>query len=514
MKTKRSPQFQKRFVQSSLRPLTPQHQVSPAPPARSRNPSPCDQGYRQHQHARCAAKDKPSFIFPLLPRLSHLYQRQDTWSEPAWATRIPGTRSNLAYATIKIGSGRIDYSFGRTHSGTCIPHYLTTVSTTPFCHILGYHVKQGGTLTQASFEALNSTFNKVPGSVSMYCPITQRYRFRGTDYEVAIVQKSCIWLRPTDSSNRNRIPAPRRSASLHTPQHPILPRLISPTRVQIPGSTGITGRPQTHSSRKWIDRQPESVRQFLIQYAHRHFYQPGYGDRSGLVKAIYMGLIHLNQSRPLSDKIKIPSRSSLYRLIDELPGPPRSDEPYTRKQINRASTQEYSLDKTNLIECDTMYFTVKSAPFVPIYLTVAIHKKSGYVLGWHLSSRPPRYHTIMLVIGASMKLATHLGITAPCYIMEVRPGIDRVARILNTIGVKLRVCDIGTSKRDCHVEHFFKNVERTFVSENKAWCIGNVAPAEWDLPTLRISFQKWLDGYHRAPSKSFSPAQILTHFNA
>lgn len=498
MKTKRSPQFQKRFVQSSSRPLTTQHQVSPAPTARSRNPGPCDQWYRQHQHAKCAVKDKPSFISPLLPRLSHLYQRLGIWWEPVWATRIHGTRSNLAYATIKIDSGCIDDSFGRTHSGSCIPHYLTTVSTTGFGHILGYHVKQGGTLTQATFEALNSTFKKVSGRVSMFCPITQRYRYRGSDYEVAIIQKSCIWLRPTGSSNRNTIPALPPSASRYTPQHPILQRLIPPSRVQIPGSMGRTGRPQTHSSRKWIDRQQEWVRQLVTECAHRHFSRFGRSGHCGLAKAINMELIDINESSPLGDKIKIPSRSSLYRLIDELPGPTRSDEPYTRKQINRPSTQEHSLDKTNLIECDTMYFTIKGAPFVPIYLTVAMHKKSGYVLGWHLSSRPPRYHTIMLVIGASLKLAMHLGITAPCYIMEVRPGIDRVARILNNIGVKLRICDIGTSKRDCHVEHFFKNVERTFVNETKAWCIGNGAPAGWDLPTLRTSFQKWLDGYHRA----------------
>lgn len=513
MKKTRSSHYQNRLVQKTLHPITPRRPLSSAPTARSRSLRPCDKRYQPHQQAKYAVKDKPSFISPLLPRLSHLHQRLSIGSVPAWATRTHGTRSNLTDATIKIDSGRIDDYYGRTHSETCIPHYLTTVSTTEFFHILGYHVKQGGTLTQASFEALNSKFKKVPGSVSMFCPITQRNRFRGTDYEVAIVQKSCIWLRPNGSSNRNTIPEPLRSTSRYTPKNPIIQKPISSSLVKVPGSMSRTGGPQTHLSRKWIDRQQEWVRQFVTEYAHRGFSRFGRSGHSGLAKAINMELKDINESRPLGDKIKISSRSSLYRLIDEFPRLPRSDEPYTSKRLNRSSTQEYSPAKAKLIECDTMCFTIKGAPTVIIYLSVAMHTDSGHVLGWHLSNRPPRYHTIMHVISASLKLAMHFGITSPCYIMGVMPDICRVARILNVIGVKLRVYNMGNVERAFHVEHFFRNVDRTFFNEPGTWSIDNGASTFRDLPTLRASFQKWLDGYHRTPSKFLSPAQIMSHFN-
>jgi hypothetical protein len=244
MKTTRLIQSQKRFVQKTLHPFTPKRPLSPAPTARSKNLRPCDKRFRQHQHAECAVKGKTSFISSLLPRLSHLYQKLFGQSEPALTTRTHGTRSNLAFATIKIETDLLNDTSRWAKYGLSIPHYLTTVSTSVFCHILTWQFKQGGTLTQATFEALNSTFKKVPGDVSMLCPITQRYRYRGTDYEVALVQKSCIWLRPCVTRNRNTIPAHPLSASRYTLQG------LSPSLVKIPGPTGRTARPETRTTMK------------------------------------------------------------------------------------------------------------------------------------------------------------------------------------------------------------------------------------------------------------------------
>lgn len=408
----------------------------------------------------------------------------------AWTTFRVSHRY-ISPAMIIIKSGLMQLSLRNADRGPCIPCYMSVASQPHSRSILDFRLFYGVTLGQATLRALDSMCKKVPGPVSASAQVRQRYRFRGTDYEVAALQKGCVLLRRTDS------PA-QKAAPLDT-------RIASDTRAQIK----VTAFHE--AGRRWIDRQPKDIQQLIFHQAKMHLCHHGCTPLRTLVDVIPLEIERLNQSRPSRDQLKAPAWTTLYRRSRELfvanSGVSAMD------TFIRRTTMDRSGSAVNVVECDTQSMLMKAQPSFPVFLSVALHVPSIYVLGWGISERST-YRSMHLAIEALLNRATTYGLPAQSYIVDAPSDRWTNTKLGSHIGMKLLARPPHDPYVKPHVEWFFRNFVRTGAS--LLFEKVGASPAVMPLPlkTIRKLFERWLYHYHHGPSRLLlkSPAHALAFY--
>lgn len=234
--------------------------------------------------------------------------------ENGCAIRVRASIAFLSTPWIKIETELMYASVVNADAGPCIPCHMSIVSDMQSNHILDSRLFYGATLHEATFKGLDSMLEKVPGPVSMYARMSQRYRYRGTDYEVAAFRGGSVWLRTATSPDwkailhRSRKVPHRWFQTLPTTQTFPLPRHRMAVRADVLPPFQIRPRHQR------LDRQPEAINDLLRHRVWADYWKPGFNYR-GLRSLIAMDIECLKQLRPLGDPLRRPCWATLYHLM-------------------------------------------------------------------------------------------------------------------------------------------------------------------------------------------------------
>ncbi|WP_150601559.1 hypothetical protein [Pseudomonas fluorescens] len=270
--------------------------------------------------------------------------------------------------------------------------------------------------------------------------------------------------------------------------------------------------PVSHETgRRWIDRQPKDIQQFIFYQAKSHLCHHVRPSLRTLVDGINLEIERLNQSRPFHDQLKAPAWTFLYRRSRELfvanSGVSAMD------TFIRRTTMGRSERSVNVVECDTQRVLIKAQFSIPVFLSVALHAPSMYVLGWSISDRSAS-HSMHLAIEASLNRATSYGLPAQSYIVDASPDRWTSAKLASHGGTRLLHCPLQASHAKPHVEWFFRNFVRTGASLSSAEFGASPAVVPLPLETIRTIFERWLLHYHHAPSRLCrqSPTHALAFY--
>jgi hypothetical protein len=229
-----------------------------------------------------------------------------------WIISARAETHALAAVAIKIETGLMDLCLRSADGGPCISCYMSIMVVGHSRTIPEWRLFYGVTLEQATLKALNSMFEKVPGSVSMYALVAQRYRYRGTDYEVAVLRNGSVWLRLTGSPKWSAAFGGRWSPR-RAQERPTIEARLSLLRSRARTEGARVARNQLRA--QWLDRQPEVIQELVSQVVRGYGKGPERLTYNVLAQLVLMQLARLNESRPLSDRFKKPGRTTLYRLI-------------------------------------------------------------------------------------------------------------------------------------------------------------------------------------------------------
>lgn len=163
----------------------------------------------------------------------------------------------------------------------------------------------------------------------------------------------------------------------------------------------------------------------------------------------------------------------------------------------------------DVIECDSFRLDIKGTENAPIYLSVALHRSSDFVIGWKISQRPPGYLPTLQAIRAALNSTRLFNKAAPCYVIDDHAGGRTIQHVLNRADVHVR-----SAFDPFHpTERFYRVLNRTFINSLLLRFDHEAATTPISLTQLRKLFKSWLFDYHWLPSKHLSPAQLFIHFD-
>jgi hypothetical protein len=253
----------------------------------------------------------------LLSRHSLSHERQFDRTQPTWIRNPRTCTPFFAPTTIKIAPPFMEIKLKNVDTRLSVPYYMTTATELRSSNIVACRYFSGATLKQATLMAADFMFEKVFGGVSMHARVAQRYKYRGTDFEVVDFLEGSVLLCSTEFADgyaELRADAPSR----HPPQHFREPQAISIPAHQTPAQRVTTGSSKNAPRRQRIDRQPKVVQDIVRHHANASWIYPVRSRYSAVVRVIVIELTRRNQLLIVNDQAKVLSRSTLYPILQEL----------------------------------------------------------------------------------------------------------------------------------------------------------------------------------------------------
>ncbi|MFW0755911.1 hypothetical protein ACN1C3_14365 [Pseudomonas sp. H11T01] len=253
----------------------------------------------------------------LLSRHSLSHERHFDRTQPLWIRNPRTCTPFFTPTTIKIETPFMDIKLKNVDTRLSGPYYMTTATELRSSNIVACRYFSGATLKQATLMAAHLTFETVFAWVSMHARVAQRYKYRGTDFEVVDFRKGSALLCSTEFADgyaELRADAPSR----YPPQHFREPQAISIPAHQTSAQRIARGFTKNAPRRQRIDRQPKMVQDIVRHHANANWIYPVRSRYSAVVRVIVMELTRRNQLLIVSDQVKVPSRSTLYRILREL----------------------------------------------------------------------------------------------------------------------------------------------------------------------------------------------------
>ncbi|NWL78030.1 transposase [Pseudomonas taiwanensis] len=266
-----------------------------------------------------------------------------------------------------------------------------------------------------------------------------------------------------------------------------------------------------------VQKQPEEI-QDLINYNIELLYHSETPATIGaVVEAITFSIEDLNSKRSSADQLRVPSESTLRRIIRELDK--YETEFYQLGRRTAIKNQSWSKIIRRLrhllerVECDTQvldiivvnaYGEVLGRP----YLTVALDVRSRRIIGWDISLNPPSIEKTIRAIKMSLSSEHERNGLALLYVTDNGPEFvaKKLRDCLTLLGAEIRFCEPGEPNQKPFVERWFKTLTTGLIHHMKGTTFSNIqergeydseAEAIFTLEQLRAAFQDWLDSvYH------------------
>lgn len=200
------------------------------------------------------------------------------------------------------------------HTGRDVPPIcLSTVLDVLNETITNWRLVSGLSLAQANVLALDSIFKRASEADPPQLAIGDRYWQGHSEYEVISVKDDCVWLVRADSPRQEA--AELNSQATSKPYRKVLPTRILVRQVETPANVKEQRpNPLKHSR---LNRHPEAIQQIVLQELRSRYLERGSSQRL-LASTITYQIEHLNKSLPSDKQLKVPSFSTLRRLIRDL----------------------------------------------------------------------------------------------------------------------------------------------------------------------------------------------------
>ncbi|MCE0975195.1 transposase [Pseudomonas putida] len=219
-------------------------------------------------------------------------------------------------------------------------------------------------------------------------------------------------------------------------------------------------------SRHRLERQPQEIQQLIKQQVDTLYLKPEPACKTEVIDAIIQAVEALNEGRPSHDRLKVPSPSTLNRILLEHDAHERSlaqkGSKYAQKQHGWTRKRPRPFRLFALVEADTQQmhvFVVDEAGQVigRPYLTVFLEIETRMPIAWTIGFNPPSLDTTLRALKLSMSSDNPFGGVAERYIFDSGPEFigENLRRIIGMLGGEICYCEPGTGNQKPHVEAFF-----------------------------------------------------------
>lgn len=285
---------------------------------------------------------------------------------------------------------------------------------------------------------------------------------------------------------------------------------------------------------KHISHQPREVREVIKQNIATFYWTPTPFSKTALIESIRLMLVRLNEQRAMNAQFRIPSKSTVYRIVGEI----NSHETTLHQRGAKAAKKTHywgapwpEPDRVlERVEGDSRpmdgfakdQYQHRGRPV----LTAMIDVKTRYIISWHISFNPASLDTTLTALQWSMCSDNPHGGIAELYIVD--NGAEWIADILRKIlyllGGEISYCEPGEPNQKPHIEAFFKTWASQIEHAMKGTTFGSItAKGEYDakgnavysLKEIESNFARWLETYHAdehsalsmSPNEAWAKAQ-------
>ncbi|WP_060493736.1 DDE-type integrase/transposase/recombinase [Pseudomonas sp. NBRC 111140] len=290
---------------------------------------------------------------------------------------------------------------------------------------------------------------------------------------------------------------------------------------------------------KHISHQPFEVQNLIKSDIASFYWTTTPFTKTALISSIRLKLDALNSRRRTTEQFRIPSISTLYRIINEIDAHETTLHQRGRKAAKRDHYWGATIPEPERlferVEADSRPLDIilvdkNGKPLGRPVLTVFIEVKTRFVIAWHISFNPASLDTTILVLRDSLNADNPHGGLAELYIVDNGPEFIAKAlrKVLWLMGAEVTFCEPDEPNQKPHVERFFETwaceIEHVLRGTTKESIeargdYNSEEQAMYTLEQARCIFATWLETYHAArhstldmsPNEAWSTA-VSTQF--
>lgn len=221
-----------------------------------------------------------------------------------------------------------------------------------------------------------------------------------------------------------------------------------------------------------LSHQPHEVQQLIKFNVASLFWIRTPFSKTGVIASIRLTVEHLNETRAAPDQYRVPSISTVYRILCELDSYETTHKQRGKKAARKQHYWGAAIPEPDRllerVEADTRRMDIFLADengkaLGRPTLTLFIEVKTRYVIAWHISLNPASLDTTIISLKRSMSAGNPHGGTAETYIFD--NGSEWVAEALRKtlylLGAAVSYCEPGQPNQKPFVESFFRHMGET-----------------------------------------------------
>jgi putative transposase len=272
----------------------------------------------------------------------------------------------------------------------------------------------------------------------------------------------------------------------------------------------IPGRRQRAKHR--LALQPWEVQQVINQQVSQFYLKAEPACKTEVIDAIVLELGAFNEGRPSHDRLKIPSESTLNRILRELDAYERALAQHGSKYAQKHQGWTRKRDRPGrlfeLVEADTqqMHVMVVGSDGEVIgrpYLTVFLEVYTRMPYAWSIGFNPPSLDTTLQALKRSLSSDNTYAGVAIRYVFD--SGAEFIAqnlrRIIAMLGGEVCYCEPATGNQKPHVEAFFGTWSKEIAHVMRGTTFSNIGArgdysseknACMTIGDVRNAFSRWV----------------------
>ncbi|WP_199884943.1 DDE-type integrase/transposase/recombinase [Pseudomonas bohemica] len=286
---------------------------------------------------------------------------------------------------------------------------------------------------------------------------------------------------------------------------------------RLAGGNPISLIPVRRRTRKLrITRQLAVVQEQIDYWVTELYFQDTPVTVTELTDVIISSLEDLNERRPINEQVRIPSKTTLWRIIQEID--------FYEKELHQKGKrlalihQHWSRASSLVhrvlerIEGDTQKMDVivhgrGGEVLGRPYLTLFLDIKSRCVNAFDISLNPPCIEKTLRALKNGLMAGTPYAGLGQCYVLDNGNEFagKKLAEVMNLLGAHIIFCEPYTPNQKPHVERWFKTLNLQFSHHLSGTTFsnpddrGDYDPAEhtvYTLDELKLRFEEFLEVYH------------------
>ncbi|WP_095192527.1 DDE-type integrase/transposase/recombinase [Pseudomonas sp. Irchel 3A7] len=314
----------------------------------------------------------------------------------------------------------------------------------------------------------------------------------------------------------------------------------------------IPGRKQKMKHR--LDHQPWEIQQIIKQQVKDLYLKLEPACKTEVIDAIVLELEAFNDGRPKHDRLRIPSTSTLNRILRELDAYETAcaqhGSKYAQKKQGWTRKRPRPGRLFELVEADTQQMHVmavndRGEVIGRPYLTVFLEVYTRMPYAWSIGFNPPSLDTTLQALRWSLSSDNMYGGVATRYVFDSGPEFvaDNLRRIIALLGGEVCYCEPGTGNQKPHMEAFFGVWSKEIAHEMPGTTFSDIATrgdynaeknARLTIEEIRDIFGRWVNEAYcervhsslntsprlaweaaystMLPPRRYSPSELRQHF--